>query len=80
MVRTKYILVLNETINVKINDDVFRIKVVEDSQGPLRVVYHGTMKALPPHRILGQKLHRGRGEVDFDSLTSEEDEVPMTLV
>lgn len=31
MVRTKYILVFNETFNVQINDEVFRIKVVEDS-------------------------------------------------
>lgn len=36
VVRTKYILVLNETFNVQINEYVFWIKVVEDSQGPLK--------------------------------------------
>lgn len=33
MVRTKYILVLNETFNVQINEDVFQIKFVEDLNG-----------------------------------------------
>ncbi|CAL5199593.1 unnamed protein product [Lathyrus oleraceus] len=37
MVRTKYISVLNETFNVQINEDVFQIKFVEDSQWPLRI-------------------------------------------
>lgn len=37
LVRTKRILVLNEAFNVKINGDVFRLKVIEDSHGPLRV-------------------------------------------
>ncbi|XP_058733452.1 uncharacterized protein LOC131605070 [Vicia villosa] len=37
LIRTKYCLVLNETYNISINDNVFRIKVVEDNHGPLRI-------------------------------------------
>ncbi|CAI8613624.1 unnamed protein product [Vicia faba] len=38
MVRTKYNLVLNETFNIGVNREAFSIKIVEDSQGPLRIV------------------------------------------
>ncbi|XP_058783008.1 uncharacterized protein LOC131657654 [Vicia villosa] len=42
LIRTKYCLVLNETYNISINDNVFRIKVVEDNHGPLRIsLNHG---------------------------------------
>lgn len=37
MIRTKYSLVLNETINVDINDHVYSIKLVEDMHGPKRL-------------------------------------------
>lgn len=37
LVRTKSSIVLNDVFNVKINDDAFRIKEVEDLHGPLRV-------------------------------------------
>lgn len=37
LVRTKYNLVLNETFNVEINKEVFMVKIIEDSQGPMRL-------------------------------------------
>lgn len=36
MIRTKYSLVLNETINIYINDHIYCIKLVEDMHGPKR--------------------------------------------
>ncbi|XP_058761119.1 uncharacterized protein LOC131634461 [Vicia villosa] len=38
LVRTKYSLVLNETINVEINDQVYQIKLVKDMHGPKRII------------------------------------------
>lgn len=35
---TTYSLVLNETFNVEINDNVFSVKLVEDMHGPKRTV------------------------------------------
>ncbi|CAL5211658.1 unnamed protein product [Lathyrus oleraceus] len=37
MVRTKSSMVLNEAFNVHVNDEVFMLKLVEDSHGPLRI-------------------------------------------
>lgn len=37
MVRTKSSMVLNEAFNVHANDEVFMLKLVEDSHGPLRI-------------------------------------------
>lgn len=37
LLRTKYSSVLNETFDMHINGYVFRIKVVKDSHGPLRI-------------------------------------------
>lgn len=56
MVRTKYILVLNETFNIGVNCDVYSIKLLEDSYGPLRISLpsnftpnrKGTLHLLPP--------------------------------
>lgn len=42
MSRMKYTIVLNEDFNLQINDDVLQIKIVEDSQGPLRVYIQNT--------------------------------------
>lgn len=38
LVRTKYNLVLNECFNIGVNGEAFSIKIVEESQGPLRIV------------------------------------------
>lgn len=38
LVRTKYNLVLNEIFNVDINDNIYRVKLVEDMHGPKRIV------------------------------------------
>lgn len=35
-------MVLNETFNVEINDEVFKIKVVEDTYGRLRIAWPTT--------------------------------------
>lgn len=35
---TKYNQVLNETFNIYVNGEAYSIKIVEDSQGPLRIV------------------------------------------
>lgn len=40
LIRTKYNLVLNETFNNGLNGEAFSIKIVEDSQGLLRIVMH----------------------------------------
>lgn len=37
LVRTKCSMVLDETLNIKINEDVLRLKVVEDLHAPLRI-------------------------------------------
>lgn len=37
LVRTKYILVLNETFKVEINKDVFKVMIIENSQGLMRI-------------------------------------------
>lgn len=37
LVRTKCSIVLNESFSVQINDEVFRIKMVEDYHAPLRI-------------------------------------------
>lgn len=42
MSRMKYTIVLNEDFNLQINDDVLQIKMVEDSQGPLRIYIQNT--------------------------------------
>lgn len=34
LVRTKYSMVLNETFNMEINDNIYRIKMVEDMHEP----------------------------------------------
>lgn len=45
LVRTKYSLMLNETINVEINDHVYRIKMVEDMHGPKHIfITHDSIK------------------------------------
>lgn len=38
LVRTKYLLVLNQMLNMEINKNVFCIKMVEDSHGPKRII------------------------------------------
>lgn len=38
LVRTKCNSVLNETFNIGINNEVFRVKIIEDCQGPMRIV------------------------------------------
>lgn len=35
-----YILVLNETFNMEINKEIFRVKIIEDFQGPMRILMH----------------------------------------
>ncbi|CAI8610467.1 unnamed protein product [Vicia faba] len=35
LIRTKYCMVLNETYNISINENIFRIKVVEDTHDPM---------------------------------------------
>lgn len=37
LLKKKFSIVLNETYNIGIKDDVFRIKVVEDHHRPLRI-------------------------------------------
>lgn len=37
LVRTKYSLVINETVNIEINNHVYSIKLVEDMHGPKRI-------------------------------------------
>lgn len=43
-VRTKYSMNLNQIYNVDINDNVYRIKVVEDEYGPKRITISKTSK------------------------------------
>lgn len=38
LVKTKYCLVLNETFNVEVNNNVFKIKLVEYSYGPKWII------------------------------------------
>lgn len=38
LVMTKYCLVLNQTFNVEVNENVYRIKIVEVNHGPKHIV------------------------------------------
>lgn len=43
-IRRKNYMVFNETFNVKINEEVFRIKIMEDSHGPMRIATNNNKK------------------------------------
>lgn len=38
LVRTKYSMVLNETFNMEINDNIYRIKMVDDMHEPKYII------------------------------------------
>lgn len=38
LIRTKYSMVLHETMNVEVNDKIYRIKLLEDMHGPKKIV------------------------------------------
>lgn len=38
MIRTSCMIIINEIFNVNINNQMFKIKMVKDSQGTLRIV------------------------------------------
>ncbi|CAI8594473.1 unnamed protein product [Vicia faba] len=56
LVRTTCCLVLNESFNVLIDDIVFRIKMLDDSHGPLRISLN---------RKVGKTVSKGSSS-DFD--------------
>lgn len=58
LVRTKYCLGLNQTHNLSINGDVFRIKVVEYIYGPMRMVLKYSGKGVNPAVLMGRVQRR----------------------
>lgn len=68
LVCTKYNLVLNESFNIRVNGEAYSIKVVEYSQGPLRIVR-------PKYRLLSQhKLGYSSESKDASSGSGGENE------
>lgn len=58
LLRTKYNLVLNETFNLWVNGEELRVKIVKDSQGPLRI----TMPKISENKFT-------QGSSDSDSIS-----------
>lgn len=39
--KTKYSMALNDPFNIDVNNDMYRMKIVEDSYGPKRTIIPG---------------------------------------
>ncbi|KAI5411675.1 hypothetical protein KIW84_056664 [Lathyrus oleraceus] len=44
LIRTRYSIVTNESLNVNINGSLFKLKLVEDTQGPMRILMPGMIE------------------------------------
>lgn len=61
LIRTKYCMVLNETYNISINENVFRIKVVEDNHVPLRITMNHSGEKLEASNASGESSDKDIG-------------------